>query len=208
MRLVQLHGPVMLRIARSYVGSLAVAEEVVQEAWLGILQSLPRLQGRSSLKTWVLRILKNIASPRAAQEHRSVPFSGLEEAEGESGKPALGPSGSWTPAGDGPAIGRAHPGGSVTFRRRRCSRRAALAVVESEMLTLPPNQRAVIELRDVEGWDTPEVCELLEISEANQRVLLHRARSRVRRALECISILEGLCNRAASRGTEQAWLMK
>ncbi|MDQ5874164.1 MAG: sigma-70 family RNA polymerase sigma factor [Actinomycetota bacterium] len=184
MSLVELHGPVMLRIARAYVGSPAVAEEVVQEAWLGILQSLPRFQGRSSLKTWVLRILKNIASRRAAQERRSVPFSALEEAEDESGKPALGPERFLDPGERWAGHWASAPRRFGDLPEEKLLSRAALAVVESEMLALPPNQRAVIELRDVEGWEAPEVCELLEISEANQRVLLHRARSRVRRALE------------------------
>ena len=182
--LVELHGPVMLRIARSYVGSLAVAEEVVQEAWLGILQSLPRFQGRSSLKTWMLRILKNIASRRAAQERRAVPFSALEEADQERGERSVGPEWFLDPGGRWAGHWASAPRRFGDLPEEKLLSRAALAVVESEMLALPPNQLAVIELRDVEGWDAPEVCELLEISEANQRVLLHRARSRVRRALE------------------------
>ncbi|MFN2490858.1 MAG: RNA polymerase sigma factor [Actinomycetota bacterium] len=184
MTLVERFGPVMLRIARAYVGSPAVAEEVVQEAWLGIVESLPRFEGRSSLKTWMLRILKNIASRRAAQERRSVPFSALEEAEAEGGEPSVAPERFLDP-------GQRWAGRWASAPRRfgdqpdeKLFARAALAVVEDEMRALPPNQRAVIDLRDVEGWEADEVCELLEISEANQRVLLHRARSKVRRALE------------------------
>ena len=184
MSLVERYGPVMLRIARAYVGSPAVAEEIVQEAWLGVLQSLPRFEGRSSLKTWLLRILKNVASRRAAQERRSVPFSALEEAEDESGKPALGPERFLDPGERWAGHWASAPRRFGDLPEEKMLSRAALAVVESEMLALPPNQRAVIELRDVEGWDAPEVCQLLEISEANQRVLLHRARSRVRHALE------------------------
>jgi RNA polymerase sigma-70 factor, ECF subfamily len=184
MGLVERYGPVMLRIARTYAGSSSVAEEVVQEAWLGVIQSLPRFEGRSSLKTWVLRILKNIASRRAAQERRSVPFSAWEEADREREEPAVGPerfldlgqrwAGHWSSV----------PRRFGDLPEERLLSQAALAVVESEMLMLPSNQRVVIELRDVEGWEAAEVCELLEISEANQRVLLHRARSRVRQALE------------------------
>jgi RNA polymerase sigma-70 factor (ECF subfamily) len=184
MRLVEHYGPVMLRIARAYAGSSAVAEEVVQEAWLGIIQSLPRFQRRSSLKTWMLRILKNIASRRAALERRSVPFSAWEEADLERDEPSVGPerfldqgerwAGHWSSA----------PQRFGGLPEEKLLSRAALAVVESEMLLLSPNQRAVIELRDMQGWETSEVCELLEISEANQRVLLHRGRAALRNALE------------------------
>jgi RNA polymerase sigma-70 factor (ECF subfamily) len=182
--LVERYGPVMLRLARTYVGSAAIAEEMVQEAWLGVIQSLPRFQGRSSLKTWVLRILKNIASRRAAQERRSVPFSALESSEDDAREASVAPqrfleagerwAGHWSSA----------PQRFGDLPEEKLFARAALEVVEQEMLNLPLNQRAVIELRDVEGWEAAEVCELLEISEANQRVLLHRARARVRNGLE------------------------
>jgi RNA polymerase sigma-70 factor (ECF subfamily) len=183
MALVQTYGPVMLRLARAYVGSAAVAEEVVQEAWLGALESLPRFEGRSSLKTWLLRILKNIASRRAAQERRSVPFSALEGAE-DTGEPAvpaerfLDPDERW--AGHWASAPRRFG----DMPEEKLFARAALDVVEDEIRRLPANQRAVLDLRDVEGWDADEVCQLLDISAGNQRVLLHRARSRVRRALE------------------------
>lgn len=183
MSLVGRYGPVMLRIARAYVGSPAVAEEVVQEAWLGIVESLPRFEGRSSLKTWMLRILKNVASRRAGQERRSVPFSALDDPD-EGREPSVAPerfldrgerwAGHWASA----------PRRFGALPEEQLFAREALAVVLSEVRALPANQRAVIELRDVEGWEAGEVCHVLEISEANQRVLLHRARSKVRRALE------------------------
>ena len=113
-----------------------------------------------------------------------MPFSALEEAEDESGKPAMGPERFLDPGGRWAGHWASAPRRFGDLPEEKLLSRAALAVVESEMLALPPNQRAVIELRDVEGWDAPEVCQLLEISEANQRVLLHRARSRVRHALE------------------------
>ena len=184
MSLVERYGPVMLRIARAYVGSSAIAEEVVQEAWLGVIQSLPRFQGRSSLKTWMLRILKNIAARRGAQERRSVPFSALEEADEERGERSLGPEQFLDPGERWAGHWSSAPRRFGDLPEKKLFARAALDVVESEMLALPPNQRAVIELRDIEGWEAGEVCDLLEISEANQRVLLHRARSRIRRALE------------------------
>jgi RNA polymerase sigma-70 factor (ECF subfamily) len=182
--LVDRFGPVMLRVARAYVGNAAIAEEVVQEAWLGVLGSLPRFEGRSSLRTWVLRILKNVASRRAAQERRSLPFSALAEPDADADDPSVAPerfldvderwAGHWASA----------PRRWGELPEEKVFARAALAVVESEIRALPPNQRTVLDLRDVEGWDAREVCELLDISEANQRVLLHRARSSVRRALE------------------------
>lgn len=184
MSLVERYGAVMLRLARTYVGSAAIAEEVVQEAWVGVIQSLPRFQGRSSLKTWLLRILKNIASRRAAQERRSVPFSALEKPEDEGGEASV-PARRFLDAGERWAgHWSSVPQRFGDLPEERLFSRAALDVVEAEMLNLPLNQRTVIELRDVEGWEAAEVCELLEISEANQRVLLHRARSRVRNALE------------------------
>jgi RNA polymerase sigma-70 factor (ECF subfamily) len=184
MALVARHGPVMMRIARAYVGSAAVAEEIVQEAWLGVLESLPRFEGRSSLKTWVLRILKNIASRRAGQERRSVPFSALEGDDPEADEPAVAPERFLDPQERWAGHWASAPRRFGDVPEERLFARETLGAVEGAILALPPSQRAVIGLRDVEGWGAGEVCELLEISEANQRVLLHRARARVRRALE------------------------
>jgi RNA polymerase sigma-70 factor (ECF subfamily) len=184
MALVARHGPVMMRIARAYVGSAAVAEEIVQEAWVGVLESLPRFEGRSSLKTWLLRILKNIASRRAGQERRSVPFSALEGDDPDADEPSVAPERFLDPQERWAGHWASTPRRFGDVPDERLFARETLGAVEEAMLDLPLGQRAVIELRDVEGWGAGEVCELLEISEANQRVLLHRARARVRAALE------------------------
>jgi RNA polymerase sigma-70 factor (ECF subfamily) len=173
-------GPAMLRLARLYVSSGSVAEEVVQEAWIGVLQGIGRFEGRSSLKTWVLSILTNIAKTRAVREGRSVPFSSLTRDAGEAASVDpdrfLGPDtrfpGHWA------APPRPWEGAD------RLLARETLEVVERAVARLPTAQAIVITMRDVEGFDADEVCNALAISETNQRVLLHRARSAVRRALE------------------------
>jgi RNA polymerase sigma-70 factor (ECF subfamily) len=170
----------MLRLARLYVSSGAVAEEVVQEAWLGVLKGIGRFEGRSSLRTWTFRILTNIAKTRGIREGRSVPFSSL----------ATGP-------GDGPTVDpdrflgddTRFPGHWAAPPQRwegadRVLARETLDVIEHVIAELPRAQAIVITMRDVESFDSQEVCNALEITETNQRVLLHRARSAVRRALE------------------------
>lgn len=172
----------MLRIARMYVASHAVAEEVVQEAWLGVLKGLDAFEGRSSLRTWIFRILVNIAKTRGQRERRSVPFSSLWAAEGE--EPAVEPE-RFLPEGERWAGHWADaPSSWETVPEERLLSSETLAQVGAAIETLPPNQREVIRMRDVLGWSSPEVCNALDISETNQRVLLHRARSKVRRALE------------------------
>jgi RNA polymerase sigma-70 factor (ECF subfamily) len=178
MELVDRYGPLMLRIALSHVPSRAVAEEVVQEAWLGVLQGLGRFEGRSSLKTWILRILTNRARTRGERERRTVPFSSFETAD----EPSVDPDRFLAP--DHPL----YPGGwSVPPRawpEDRLLAKETLDQVRGSIAKLPPRQQEVIILRDVEGWDPEEVSGALEISDGNQRVLLHRARSKVRGDLE------------------------
>jgi RNA polymerase sigma-70 factor, ECF subfamily len=182
--LVMRHQRAMLRLAEAYTPSRAVAEEVVQEAWLAVLSGLDRFEGRSSLKTWIFRILVNRAKSRGVREQRSVPFSSIPRDTSEEEGPAVSPdrflgdghrwAGHWArppePWSDVPATT------AVDSETR--------AVIEATIAALPIQQRRVITLRDVEGWTSEEVCDLLELSEGNQRVLLHRARSRVRAALE------------------------
>jgi RNA polymerase sigma-70 factor (ECF subfamily) len=171
--------PSMLRVARMYVSSRAVAEEVVQDAWIGVLRGIDRFESRSSLKTWIFRILTNTAKTRGIREGRSVPFSSLgDEADGPAVDPErfLGDDSRFP--GHWAAPPRAWEGGD------RLLAQEALDLIEREIATLPPAQAVVITMRDVEGFDSDEVCNALEISETNQRVLLHRARSKVRRALE------------------------
>jgi RNA polymerase sigma-70 factor (ECF subfamily) len=179
-RLLELWGPTMLRVAQLYTSSRAVAEEVVQEAWVGVLKGLPRFEGRSSLKTWVFRILTNTAKTRGEREGRSIPFSSfapLEDGATVDLERFYAPG---TP-GDGHWQAAAAP---IGVPEERLLAGEARDVVAKAIDDLPENQRAVITLRDVSGFDAAETCDLLGISEINQRVLLHRARAKVRAALE------------------------
>jgi len=178
----RLHGP-MLRVAMIHVGNRAVAEEVAQDAWVGVLAQLDRFEGRSSLRTWVLRIVANRARTRAVRERRTLPFSSLDGAA-EPGRPAVEPE-RFLPAGHRWAGHWASPPRSWgDVPEERLLSAETRAEVGRAVELLPPAQRAVITLRDVEGMTAAETCELLELTEGNQRVLLLRARSRVRRALE------------------------
>jgi RNA polymerase sigma-70 factor, ECF subfamily len=169
----------MLRIARTYVATQAVAEEVVQDAWLGILRGLDRFEGRSSLRTWMYRILTNIAKTRGQREGRSQPFSSFADD---------GPSvpEDWFQGADDrfPGGWTSFPHGWRGFPEERLEAEETLRVVGDAIDGLPPAQADVIRLRDVAGWSSEDVCNVLDLSETNQRVLLHRARARVRRAVD------------------------
>jgi RNA polymerase sigma-70 factor, ECF subfamily len=169
----------MLNVARMYVKDKAAAEEVVQETWLGVLQGIDRFEGRSSLKTWIFRILTNRAKTRGEREGRTVPFSalaGVGDDESSVDPDRFLGADSATP-GAWAAPPRAWPQDSALGKE-------ALDVIKMAIEMLPHAQREVIRLRDVLGWDAAEVAEALDISDGNQRVLLHRARSKVRAALE------------------------
>jgi RNA polymerase sigma-70 factor (ECF subfamily) len=181
MMLVDRHQPSMLRIARMYVSTQAVAEEVVQEAWLGIVKGLDRFEGRSSLRTWMYRIVANIAKTRGRAEGRSIAFSALAGDDTDTG---IDPS--WFQDANG-----RFPGGWTTFPddwstvpEDRLLGNETLGRIGRAIDGLPPMQAAVIRLRDVLGWSSEEVRNALDLSETNQRVPLHRARSRVRRELD------------------------
>jgi RNA polymerase sigma-70 factor (ECF subfamily) len=174
--LVRLHGPAMLRVAQLYVRSRAVAEEVVQDAWIGVLDGVGRFEGRSSLKTWIFRILANKAKTRAAREARTIPFSTLDP-----GEPAVDPDRFRGPEDRYPGHWASPPS---SLPEERLLESETLSLVEREIDKLPPAQALVVTMRDVEGFDSEEVCNALDISETNQRVLLHRARSKLRNALE------------------------
>jgi RNA polymerase sigma-70 factor (ECF subfamily) len=182
LELVRRYGPVMHRLALSYVRSPAVAEEVVQDAWIGVLGSLERFEGRSSLRTWLLRILANRARTRGAREARCLPFSALAR-DGDDA-PAVEPDRFQGPDGRFPGGWAAFPTPWDSVPEERLLARETLAEVDAAIRQLPPRQQEVIVLRDVEGWSAEEVCDALALSPANQRVLLHRARSRVRASLE------------------------
>jgi RNA polymerase sigma-70 factor (ECF subfamily) len=182
--LVRLYGPSMLRVAMMYVKTRAVAEEVVQEAWLGVLKGIDRFEGRSSLKTWLFRILTNVAKTRAQREGRSVPFSSLGDADLEPGEPSVDPD-RFLPESD-PWAGHwtSHPRRFADLPEHRLLSAETMELIERAVDELPETQKIVITMRDIVGCDAEEVCEALGISEVNQRVLLHRARSKVRDALE------------------------
>jgi RNA polymerase sigma-70 factor, ECF subfamily len=173
----------MIRIALAHVPSRAAAEEAVQETWIAVMRGIDGFEGRSQLKTWIFRILTNVAMRTGARERRSVPFSALAEAE-RSDEPAVDPDrflprdhelfpGHWALM---PARWPLPEEGLLAGETR--------TVIAAAIAELPPAQRTVIALRDVEGWSSEEVCAALEITAGNQRILLHRARSRVRNAIE------------------------
>ena len=179
--LVERHYPTMLAVARHYVSSRAVAEEVVQEAWLGVLKGLDRFEGRSSLRTWILRILVNRAKTRGARDARTVPFASLAPVGEE---PAVEPDRFRGADDPFPGHWRSYPGNWQRLPEEALAERETLDVVLATIHQLPPPQRIVITMRDIQGCDAEEVCDALDVSEGNQRVLLHRARSKVRSALE------------------------
>jgi RNA polymerase sigma-70 factor, ECF subfamily len=170
----------MLRAARAYVASAESAEDVVQETWLAVLRGIDRFEGRSSLRTWVYRILINIAKTPGVQESRTIPVAGLMA---DDGGPTVDPARFRGP--DDPYPGhwkefpQAWPAVDTEIERREVRSR-----IEAAVRDLPHRQRIVITLRDIEGYSSAEVCTILEISAANQRVLLHRARAAVRGRLE------------------------
>lgn len=184
MMLVDRYGPAMLRLAMMYVPTRAVAEDVVQDAWVGVLKGLDRFQGRSSLRTWIFRILVNTAKTRGLKERRAIPFSSLWSPDPES-EPAVDPD-RFRPAGDPRPGGwlEGQPASWEGVPEERLLSQETLERIGEIIESLPPNQREVIRLRDVLGWSSAEVCDALGISETNQRVLLHRARSKVRAMLE------------------------
>jgi RNA polymerase sigma-70 factor, ECF subfamily len=177
--LVARHDAALRRVARTFVRSDAAADEVVQETWLGVIRGLATFEGRSSLRTWIFSILVNQARTRGAADARSVPFSALEDEDQPTVDPAaFGADGRWRSAP--PRLDADPETGLLTGELRA----RLLDAVDA----LPPDQRAVITLRDLAGFPAAEVCELLDVTDGNQRVLLHRARTRVR--AELVPLLE------------------
>lgn len=180
-RLVDLHHAALVRVARQYVPTQEIAEEVAQEAWLGLLRGLDTFEGRSSLRTYLFRIVMNLARTRGVREARSAPFSSLVRDE-EDG-PAVDPE-RFVQA---PAAGAGHWASPIRPWSGSAEQLAlsaeAIAKVHEAIAELPEMQRRVVTLRDVEGFGADEVSDLLELSDGNQRVLLHRARTKLRQAL-------------------------
>jgi len=185
-RLVGEHHASLRRVARLYVANAAIADEVVQDTWLGVIRGIWAFEGRSSLKTWIFRILANRARTRAVREGRSAPFTGtLSTESGAEPEPLV--SAERFLAADG-SVAPTH-WAQLPLDPDSSPERSLLTKELGERLqtiidALPSNLRIVLWLRDVEGWSSEEVCNALMIQETNQRVLLHRARSRVRAALE------------------------
>jgi len=169
--LVERYHSSMLRLALSFVSSQAIAEEVVQDTWLGVLRGLDRFEERSSLRTWLFTILVNRARTTGAREARTVPVADAGPAVDAS---RFGPSGAW-------AVPPEH---WVEQAENRIDAAKLSELLRGGLDGLPDRQREVVLLRDVEELSSAEVCEVLAISEANQRVLLHRGRSRLRQLLE------------------------
>jgi RNA polymerase sigma-70 factor (ECF subfamily) len=179
--LVDRLGASMLRVAGAYVSSRAVAEEVVQESWLAVLTGLDRFEGRSTLKTWIFHIVANKAKTRAQREGRTVPFSSLA-GDDDGGGPSVDPDRFSHEGGKGHWV--APPRSLDDVPEERLLARETRERIAAAVAALPAAQRAVISLRDVEGLSSEETCKVLELTEGNQRVLLHRARSKVRAELE------------------------
>ena len=178
--LIDSYGATMVRVAQMYVRDRATAEEVVQETWLAVLNGIDRFEERSSLKTWLFRILTNRAKTRGERDGRSIPFSSLAGA-GEEDEPAVDPDRFLGPDSAEPGAWAAPP---RAWPQDQVLQKETLDVIQMAIEQLPDAQREVIRLRDVEGWSPMEVADALEITDGNQRVLLHRARSKVRTALE------------------------
>jgi RNA polymerase sigma-70 factor (ECF subfamily) len=182
--LIDMHHAALVRLARTYVHDSALVEEIAQDTWIGFLESLPRFEGRASIKTWLFRILMNVLRSRLRKESHTIPFSALFDPDSPD-DPAVDPGrferrwfswrrGEWTSP---PSRWGSQPEEQALGAETR-------AVVHAAVAELPPGQREVITLRDIDGFSAEEVCNLLGISDTNQRVLLHRGRSKVRRALE------------------------
>ena len=182
MSLLEQLQPAMLRVARMYVSTTAVAEEVVQEAWLGVLRGLDGFEGRSSLRTWIFRILTNIAKTRGQREGRSLPFASLAGDDLEA--PAVDPNRFDTPVDSSRGHWSTLPDDWTGVPEDRLLSRETLEIIGKAIQNLPPMQAEVIRLRDALGWSSEEVRNALDLTETNQRVLLHRARAKVRDVVE------------------------
>lgn len=179
-RLVDAWGPLMLRMALVHVPSRAVAEEVVQEAWLTMLRTLDRFERRSSLRTWLVGIVINLARSRGRAERRCVPLS---DVVGDAAGSVFGTARFRSAPDPWPDHWAAGPTPWPTPEQQLLAGEAA-EVILGAIAELPPAHREVLVLRDLEGWSGPETCNVLGLSDTNQRVVLHRARARVRKAIE------------------------
>ena len=186
--LVDAFGGSMQRVAALYVRDRAVVQEVVQDTWVAVLRGIDRFESRSSLRTWLFSILVNIAKTRGVRESRSVPFASIADdpESGQESVPAdrfLGDDSAWP----------GHWASALPEWNRPLERLLSAEVrrlISAAIDQLPEVQRRVVSLRDVEGWSAEEVCNVLELSETNQRVLLHRARSKLRDVIDRSGVQE------------------
>ena len=176
--------PALTRVALAHVPSRAVADEVVQDTWVGVIKGIDRFEGRSTLSTWIFQILLNNARSRGKREKRTLPFASLRRrAEEGRDEPAVDADRFQGRGGEQPGAW-ARPPAEWSSPEETLASDAARTVLLEAIAALPPRQREVITLRDIQGYSSEEVRNALEVSETNQRVLLHRARSKVRQALE------------------------
>ena len=181
-QLVDRYTPALLRVARGYVRSHETAEEVVQETWIAVIKGVAKFEGRSSLRTWLFTVMINIAKARGVRERRNfnaeiAAFTGGTVDPALFRRPGQDWAGDWNNWEEYPRAFPESPEGSVLARE-------LVAVTQAELERLPDGQRMVVTLRDMLGFDSAEVCRLLDISPVNQRVLLHRGRAAVRLVLE------------------------
>ena len=176
--------PALTRVALAHVPSRAVAEEVVQDTWVGVIRGIDRFEGRSSLRTWIFQILLNNARTRGQREKRTLPFSFFRRRTEEGrDEPAVDADRFQGRRGEQPGAW-ARPPQEWDSPEERLAADATREALLQAVAELPVRQREVLTLRDIQGYSADEVCNALELSETNQRVLLHRARSKVREALE------------------------
>jgi RNA polymerase sigma-70 factor, ECF subfamily len=172
----------MLRVALSHVDSRATAEEVIQETWMAAIRGIHRFEHRSAVRTWLFRILRNQARTRGTRDSRMRPLSELQAAESDD--PGAEPDQMIVGAGTASAHGHEAMWVSSTDPEQQLLARELAEHIDRALAALPPRQREVITLRDVEGWSAEDVCNALGLSQTNQRVILHRARDRVRHELQ------------------------
>jgi RNA polymerase sigma-70 factor (ECF subfamily) len=182
--LVDRYAPAMRKLARAYVRDEATAEDVVQEAWLGVLRGLATFEGRSSLRGWIFTIVVNRAKTRGVREARSVPFSALAADEAQRADPSVAADRFAGPGEEWPRHWRHEPAPWGDRPEERLLNRELRTRIDAAIEALPPVQRSVVILRDIAGQPTQDVCNALELTETNVRVLLHRARAKIRRALD------------------------
>ncbi len=168
-KLVAEHHKGLVRLARTFVGSQSAAEEVAQETWVAVLDGIGGFEERSSIKTWLFRILVNRAKTRAKKQGREIPFD-VQEDEAHPDESRFSKLGFW--------------GGPRPWTESDMDDKRIVEIVRRELDNLPEAQRAVVVMRDVEGLEAKDVCNVLGIQETHQRVLLHRARTKLRAIIE------------------------